>query len=251
LGLFTIAWFFPNKILFRPQTASYKDDSSVIKLSTSNGEKISAKFYPNDAALFTILFSHGNAEDIGTIEPFILKLRESGFSVLTYDYRGYGRSHGTPTEENTYGDIQAAYEYLTGTREIPPHRIILHGRSVGGGPAVDLASRESVGGLILESTFTSASRVLTRVRIVPFDKFENISKIAAVNCPVLVIHGKKDGTIPFHHGEKLFAAANDPKVSLWIDNAGHNNLFRTASETYLIAIRDFAASLANKLPSVP
>ena len=208
LGLFTTAWLFPNKLLFRPQTSSYKDDSSVIKLTMANGEKISAKFYENNAARFTILFSHGNAEDIGTIDPFILKLRESGFAVLAYDYRGYGTSEGSPSEENTYSDIQAAYEYLIGIRKIPSDRIILHGRSLGGGAAVDLASHEPVGGLILESSFTSAARVLTNIRIFPFDEFDNISKIARINCPVLVIHGKKDSTIPFHHGEILFAAAS-------------------------------------------
>ncbi len=244
LGLFIIAWLFPNRVLFRPQQALYTDDSSIIKLRTSDGEKNSAKFYENDNAVFTILFSHGNAEDIGTIEPFILRLRENGFAVLVYDYHGYGTSEGSPSEYNTYRDIDAAYEYLIEARKIPAERIILHGRSLGGGAAVDLASREPVGGLILESTFTSASRVLTNIRIFPFDKFENINKIATVNCPVLVIHGKKDWTIPFHHGEKLFAAAKEPKASLWIDNAGHNNLFNTASGPYLKAIRDFADNLS-------
>lgn len=249
LGLFMIAWLIPNKLLFRPQPPSYADDSSIVKLTTSNGEKISAKFYENDTAAFTILFSHGNAEDIGTIEPFILKLRDSGFAVLTYDYRGYGTSDGTPSEDNTYVDIEVAYEYLTKFRNIPTNRIILHGRSLGGGTAVDLAARKPVGGLILESTFTSASRVLTNVRILPFDRFENLSKIASVTCPVLVIHGKKDWTIPFHHGEKLLGAANEPKVYLWIDDAGHNNLFNTAREPYLSAIHAFGDSLSKSRPT--
>ena len=244
LGLFIIAWLFPNKVLFRPPPASYSDDSSIIKLRTSDGETISAKFYENDTAVFTILFSHGNAEDIGSIEPFILRLRENGFSVLVYDYHGYGTSAGSPSENNTYRDIKAAYAYLIETRKIPADRIILHGRSLGGGAAVDLASREPIGGLVLESTFTSASRVLTNIRIIPFDKFENINKIASIKCPVLVIHGKRDWTIPFHHGEKLFAAANEPKTSLWIDNAGHNNLFDVASGKYLNAIRSFADNLS-------
>ena len=238
-----IAWLFPNKVLFRPQASSYKDDASIVKLRTSDGATISAKFYENNDAVFTILFSHGNAEDLGNIEPFILTLRDSGFAVLAYDYHGYGTSDGSPSESNTYKDIDAAYEYLVETKKIPTGRIILHGRSVGGGPAVDLASREPVGGLILESTFTSASRVLTNVRIFPFDKFENLNKIAAIKCPLLIIHGKRDWTISFHHGEELFAAAKEPKTSLWIDNAGHNNLFNVASEPYLKSIRDFADGL--------
>jgi fermentation-respiration switch protein FrsA (DUF1100 family) len=211
---------------------------------TSYGETISAKFYENDAAAFTILFSHGNAEDIGTIESFILRLRESGFAVLVYDYHGYGTSEGSPSEDNTYRDIEAVYDYLIEKRKIPADKIILQGRSLGGGAAVDLASRQPVGGLILESTFTSASRVLTNIKIIPFDRFENINKIASVKCPVLVIHGKKDWTIPFHHGEQLYAAAKEPKTSLWIDSAGHNNLFNVASGAYLNAIRDFADTLS-------
>lgn len=244
LGLFMIAWLFPDKLIFQPPPASYKDNSTVIKLRTSDGETISARFYENAGTAFTILFSHGNAEDIGTIEPFMLKLRDSGFAVLAYDYRGYGTSEGTPSENNAYRDIETAYNYLIETRKIPPDRIILHGRSLGGAMAVDLASREPVGGLILETSFTSAARVLTIFRILPFDKFENISKIGGVKCPVLVIHGKEDWTIPFRHGEKLFAAAKEPKFSLWIDDAGHNNLFSTASAPYLAAIRDFADKLS-------
>jgi fermentation-respiration switch protein FrsA (DUF1100 family) len=243
VGLFIIAWLFPDKVLFRPPPASYKDDPSIIKLKTSSGETISARFYENTAADHTVLFSHGNAEDIGLIEPFVSALRDSGFSVLVYDYRGYGTSEGSPSENNTYEDINAAYKYLIETKHTQAGTIIVHGRSVGGGPAVDLASRERVGGLILESTFTSAARVLTNFRIFPFDKFENIVKIADVKCPVLVIHGKNDRTIAFQHGEDLFAAAKEPKTSLWVESAGHNNLFSVANETYLKTVRDFADRL--------
>ena len=238
-----IAWLFPDKVIFRPPTSSYKNDDSVIKLQTTNGEIITAKFYENSSAVFTILFSHGNAEDIGTIEPFILKLKDEGFSVLSYDYRGYGTSEGSPSETNTYEDITAAYKYLVEAKNIPTNRIILHGRSLGGGVATDLAAREPVGGLILESTFTSASRVLSRIKILPFDKFETINKIVAVKCPVMIIHGKEDWTIPFHHGETLFAAALDPKNSFWVENAGHNNLFNRSGDLYLTAIRSFVDGL--------
>ncbi|MEJ7625184.1 MAG: alpha/beta hydrolase [Pyrinomonadaceae bacterium] len=212
-------------------------------METAGGERISAKFYESDVAVFTILFSHGNAEDIGTIEPFILRLNESGFSVLTFDYRGYGTSEGNPSEANSYQDIEAAYDYLVKTQKIPANRIIVHGRSLGGGAAVDLASRREVGGMVLESTFTSAARVLTRVRILPFDQFENIRKIKAVTCPILFIHGREDWTIPLHHGQALFDAANEPKQVLWIDNAGHNNVFNRASERYLATVREFSESL--------
>lgn len=244
LGLSLIAWLFADSLLFRPQPTPFKDNSATIKLKKTNGETISAKFYVNDSAAYTIMFSHGNAEDIGTIEPFVLKLRNAGFSVFVYDYEGYGTSTGKPSEANTYADINAAFRYLVNNRNIPADRIILHGRSLGGGPSVDLAAREPVAGLILESTFTSASRVLTRYRILPFDRFENIDKLPSAACPVLIIHGKLDATIPFHHGEELLSVVKGPKSSLWIDNAGHNNVLNAAGETYLSAIQSFAQSLS-------
>jgi abhydrolase domain-containing protein 17 len=243
IGLFMLAWIVPNKLIFRPPGSSYKDGSEIVRLQTADGEIIAAKFYENESAAYTILFSHGNAEDIGNIDPFVRQLRDAGFAVLTFDYRGYGLSEGSPSEEKVYKDIQAAYYHLVKNRNVPAERIILHGRSLGGAAAVDLAARYPVGGLILESTFTSAARILTGFRILPFDKFDNLAKIAAVTCPVLVIHGKLDTTIPFDHSEKLFVAANDPKTSLWIENAGHNDLFYRARQTYLIAIMDFSQSL--------
>jgi len=242
-GLCLFAWLAFDKILFQPPSEDYVDTADLIKLRTSDGGTISAKFYENDAAAHTILFSHGNAEDISSIEPFILKLHDSGFAILTYDYRGYGESDGEPSERNTYLDIDAAYKYLTETRKIPPANIILHGRSLGGGPSVDLAAREQVGGLIMESAFTSASCVLTNYRVIPFEKFDNITKISHVTCPVMIIHGKMDVTIPLHHGEQLFKAANKPKYILLLDNVGHNNMFSVAGEQYLAAVGNFSNSL--------
>lgn len=243
LGLLGIATFFPDRPIFRPQPSSYSDSSSIIKIRTREGETISAKYYEYPQAEYTILFSHGNAEDIVMIEPFILRLRGLGFNILTYDYHGYGTSSGSPSETNAYADIDAAFEYLVNKKGLRPDKIILHGRSLGGGVAVDLAARREVGGLILESTFTSAFRVVTRYPILPFDKFENIKKIEKVRCPVLVIHGTQDRTIGFHHGETLFAAANEPKYPLWIDGAGHNNLFYIGEDQYQKALSDFALTL--------
>lgn len=246
LGIFAIAWLLPNKLMFRPPPSSYQDDARILRLLTSDGETIAARFYENQTAKHTILFSHGNAEDLGSIEPFILKLRDSGFAVFTYDYRGYGTSDGSPDERKALLDIEAAFDYLTDVRNIPRDHIILHGRSLGGGPSVQLASRERVGGLILESSFTSVARVLTDWRIFPFDYFDNITRIGLVNCPVLVIHGKQDWTIPFRHGQQLFEAANEPKSALWVDNAGHNNLFRLVPERYLTSINEFADTLTTQ-----
>jgi fermentation-respiration switch protein FrsA (DUF1100 family) len=232
-------------MIFQPQPSFYKDGPDILKLATPSGEKISAKFHPNPEAKYTILFSHGNAEDIGSVDPFAAELQSAGYAVLTYDYRGYGTSEGLASEANTYQDIETAFKYLTADLKIPRENIILHGRSLGAAVAIDLASKEKVGGLIVESGFVSAFRVLTKFRLMPFDRFDNLIKIKNVRCPVLLIHGRKDTLIPLWHGERLFAVANDPKFSFWADQAGHNNLFITDKAGYLRAIKDFESKLAH------
>ena len=233
------AYFFSDKMIFLPQPSSYQDNSQIRKLTTKDGVTISAVYLPNPQAKFTILYSHGNAEDLGEILFVLEELRNLGFAVFAYDYRGYGTSQGNPTERTVYKDIDAAYNYLTENLGVSPEKIILYGRSVGGGPSVDLASREPVGGLILENTFVSTFRVVTQVTLFPFDKFNNIAKIKKVRSPVLVMYGKADTVIPFWHGEKLFAAANEPKMFLAIETAGHNNFRETGSKEYDRALQEF------------
>jgi fermentation-respiration switch protein FrsA (DUF1100 family) len=242
LGLLLIAAVFADRLIFRPQSASYRDTEDIIKIR-SGGEAISAKFYENKSAGYTILFSHGNAEDIGTNDSFASRIRDLGFNVLSYDYRGYGTSGGSPSESNAYEDLDSAFNYLVATKGIPSERIILLGRSLGGAVAVDLASRQMVGGLIMESTFTSAFRVVTRYPVIPLDKFNSINTIGSVRCPVLIIHGTNDWTIPIYHAERLFEAANEPKSAVWVEGAGHNNLFYTNQERYLNQLVEFEKQL--------
>ena len=238
-----LAFSFADKLIFQPQPSSYRDNSEIIKLTAASGERISARFFQNPKAEYTILFSHGNAEDIGTAAFFLEELRNAGLAVFAYDYRGYGTSEGKPSEENVYQDAQRAYKYLTSELKIPPEKIIVHGRSLGGAVAIDLAAREKCGGLIVESSFVSAFRVVTKYPIFPFDKFESLKKINRVQCSVLFIHGKKDTLIPFWHAEQLITAANEPKFSLWIDEGDHNNIYSIGRKFYLEKIRDFAADL--------
>lgn len=246
VGLLIVAVFFADRAIFRPPKSSYKETEDVIKLGTRAGERISAKYYDKEGARYTVIFSHGNAEDIGMIEPMAWRLRDLGLNVLTYDYQGYGTSYGAPSEDKAYEAIDAAYDYLLTEKHVEPGRIILHGRSLGGGVAVDVASRKPVAGLILESTFTTAFRVITRYQILPFDKFENIKKIANVRCPVLIIHGTDDWTIPAYHGQRLFEAAGEPKELLWVEGAGHNNVVYRDEKLYLDKIRSFVRSLGEK-----
>jgi len=237
------AYSFADSIIFQPQPTFYHDDNSIIKLVSANGEKVSAKYFENLNAEYTILFSHGNAEDIGGLDLMLKDFQKNGFAVLSYDYRGYGTSEGVPTEDKVYRDIDAVYDYLTGELRVPPEKIIAHGRSLGGAVAIDLASRKKIGGLIVESSFVTAFRILTTIQVTPFDKFHSINKIKDVGCPVLFMHGRKDNIIPFWHGEKLFAEANEPKFSFWIDEGTHNNIYSLNKTAYLQQIRDFADNL--------
>lgn len=227
-------------MIFQPQRAGYGDNAEILKLNSSDGARISARYLAIPNATFTILFSHGNAEDIGDVEPLMEVMRSAGFAVFSYDYQGYGTSEGKPSERHAYQDEDAAYDYLVQTLHIQPNRIIAFGRSLGGGPATDMASRRRVSGLILESSFTSAFRVMTRVRVLPFDKFDNLRKIKNVHCPVLIIHGTQDSVINPSHGRTLFAAANEPKQFLWVEGANHNDVAFAAGVQYPKSLRAFA-----------
>ncbi|MEH2128477.1 alpha/beta hydrolase [Nostoc sp.] len=232
-------YFRADSMIFLSQPSSYQDDPTILKLRSGENTNISATYLLNTQAKYTILYSHGNSEDLGDIKQILEKLHAWGFSVFAFDYRGYGTSQGKSTESHTYEDINSAYNYLTQNLKIPPERIIVLGRSVGGGSAVNLAMQKPVGGLIIESSFISAFQVIVPFRILPFDKFPNLDKIKKVKCPILVIHGKADNIIPFAHGEKLFKAATSPKLYLWVEEANHNDLFSIAEEKYRQTLQEF------------
>src|SRR5215813_14862862 len=211
LSLAIYALFFSDSAIFPPHPSSYRDTTDILKLKSGNGSMISALYLPNPSAAFTLLVSHGNAEDLGDDREWLEDLRNAGFSVLAYDYQGYGTSQGKPAEKTAYEDEIAAYEYLTHELKTLPEHIIIFGRSVGSGPAVHLAARRPAAALILQSPFVSAFRVLTRIPLLPFDKFPNYKEIGRVHCPVLIIHGSSDRVIDAWHGQELFALANQPK----------------------------------------
>ena len=252
LGLILLA-LSADKLIFQPHLTSYTDvqlrnaksESIEYVRLRSGSESISAVYLPNPTARYTLLYSHGNAEDIGDTLPMLEEFRRAGFAVLSYDYRGYGTSTGNPSEKGVYSDVQAAYDYLTQTRQVESNRIISYGHSLGAGAAIYLASTKPVAGLIADAPFVSAFRVLTRVRLLPWDEFNNSAHIRRVHCPVLVIQGKQDEVITWWHGQRIYELANEPKRSFWIDNAGHNDSFLIASKTYLQTMNEFAASLAS------
>jgi fermentation-respiration switch protein FrsA (DUF1100 family) len=130
--------------------------------------------------------------------------------------------------------------HLRETLRVPAERTIILGRSLGGGPAVQMALEETPAGLVLQSTFVSVYRVVTHWPLLPFDQYDNLSKIARVRCPVLVMHGRSDEVIPFSHGEALFAAAREPKRALWVPGAMHNDFLSVAGSRFWDALRDFS-----------
>ena len=226
-----------DRLLYRPYPTAYVDTDTTIKLTTASGARISAVFSATPGARYTVLYSHGSAEDLDDIGYLVDEIRDLGLDVLAYDYEGYGTSEGAPSERGIYEDIDAAYRYLTEVRGIAPERVILYGRSLGSGPAVDLASRADVGGLVLESAFTSAFRVATRVRLLPWDQFDNLGKMPRVRCPVLVLHGTADPLVKLRQAQQLFKAAKGPKLALWIEGAGHGDVTHLAGPRFGASMR--------------
>lgn len=265
-ALLIVAALLSDRLIFQPQRASYTDaeliaavDSFAARRSDggvassqpagkiyklrSGDHTITAVHVPNAEARYTLLFSHGNAEDLGDNAPFFAALRDAGFGVFAYDYRGYGTSEGRPSERGVHQDVEAAYEFLTRELKVPPERIISFGRSVGSAAAIHVASRRPVAALIAESPFISAFRVMTRLPLLPWDKFDNARAMRQVRVPVLVIHGRRDRVIPFSHGERIYELAAGPKERYWIDEAGHNDVLFVAGAEYFRTIVAFAQGL--------
>jgi abhydrolase domain-containing protein 17 len=232
-------FFKADSMIFSPQPASYQDTNEILKLPSFSNEKISAIYLPNSQSAYTILYIHGNAEDLGDIRPSLDRLHRWGFNVFAYDSRGYGTSNGKASEANAYQDADTAYAYLTKELKIPPNQIIVYGRSVGGGSATELATLHPIAGLVLESTFTSAFKVILPFPLLPFDKLTNLDKLNKVHRPVLIMQGQSDRTIPVQHGHILYEAALDPKMSLWIAEAGHDDFTVVAGNRYQQALFSF------------
>lgn len=238
--LFAILFFIlSDYVLFQPpRPVTYPNAAPVFQIPFKTGS-ISAIYLPNKEAKFTILFSHGNAEDLGTVVGFIQYLHQQGFAVLAYDYQGYGNSTGKASEKNTYQDITAAYQYLVNTLKIPADDIIVFGRSLGTGPSIYLASLYPCAALILESPFVSAYRVQTFIPLFPFDKYRNLVKMDHIQVPVLVIHGMQDEVIAPWHGRRIFEAVKGPKQIYLVKGAHHNNVVAVNPVLYGQTIKQF------------
>lgn len=196
-------------------------------LDTRGGNQIVATFWKHPFGKLTLLYSHGNAADLGQMQELFVELRAHlRLNIMGYDYSGYGASTGKPSELNTYYDIEAVFNCLKDEYGIKQEDVILYGQSVGSGPTLHLASRlDRLRAVVLHSAILSGIRVLYPVKMTLwFDIFKNIDKIRHVSCPVLVIHGTRDDIVDCSHGKRLWELAKEKYDPLWVQGGGHCNL---------------------------
>ena len=222
----------PSQLGFFPADLGLEYETAW--LPTQDGLHLYGWYVPQPAETSTpgdlgtvLLYFHGNAENISSLGYSLARWNAAGFETLVIDYRGYGESEGQPSEEGTYLDALAAWEYLM-KRGVPAERIVVWGRSLGGAVASWLASRHTPAALVLESTFTSAPDLAgdiypwLPVRLLSRYRYSSIDRLPQVSCPVLIAHSPDDEIIPFQHAEELFAAANEPKRMFEL-HGGHND----------------------------
>lgn len=235
--------------LFRLHPFSHRENVDVLKLPTRRGAEIVAIYVRYPMATSTILYSHGNAADIGQLYELFLELSSHlKVNLMGYDYSGYGRSSGKPSEQSTYADIEAAYKCLEEKYGAKQENIILYGQSVGSGPTVDLASRlPLLRAVVLHSPILSGLRVMYSVkRTYWFDIYKNIDKIPLVKCPVLVIHGTADQVVDCSHGKKLWVLCQEKFEPLWIKGGNHCDL--ELYPEYLRHLKKFISAVEKTSP---
>lgn len=251
--LMVLGYVFQGKMIFQTTRDLYRDPGFYgwtfeDVLLPVNGETTHGWFIPLENARGTLLFSHGNAGNIADRLESIGLLRSLGFSVLAYDYGGYGRSTGKPSEKRCYADIEAMWKHLTATRAIPGEKIVLFGRSLGGGATAHLAARVKPAAVILESTFLSMPEAAqdafpwSLAKWIVRHRFPSAENVKKISVPVMIVHSRQDRTVPFRHGKGLFAEANEPKVFLEI-TGDHNDGFVVSETVYRKGWEEFLAPM--------
>ncbi|MFO1012073.1 MAG: alpha/beta fold hydrolase [Planctomycetota bacterium] len=258
-GLYALAcvalWAAQEKLVFAggpAPTTEPKDHGlpgEALFLKTDDGVRLYAWLVPAERPRGAVLVLHGNAGNVENRAEHARAFHDLGFTTLLLDWRGYGASDGRATEEGTYRDARAGYDYLVRALGFETARIAVFGESMGGGPAVELALEKPFGSLILQGAFTSVPdlgakyypwmpvHTLARVR------FANLEKIARVPMPVLLLHSKDDEVVPYAHAEALLAAAQPPK-SLVTLSGRHDDAQFFAREEWKVAV---GAALDNML----
>jgi fermentation-respiration switch protein FrsA (DUF1100 family) len=228
--------FFPDRVVAAPPTGVEE-----LWITTEDGVRLHAWYAPVPEPIATLVWSHGNGGNIAGRAEVLLALRRRGLAVLAYDYRGYGRSEGRPTEAGVYLDARAAYETVR-AGGVDPRTILLFGESLGGAVSIHLAGERSSAAVAVVSTFTSLAAVARRhygaLALLAGRRFDSLSRLPLVRVPMFVAHGDADEIVPFALGETLYAAASDPKHFFHAAGFGHNDIF--AAPVLLDAIADFA-----------
>jgi len=216
---------------------------NTVKMWTRRRNTIHGFHIRRADAMATLLFSHANAADIGTMFNHLIEIcRECRVDVLAYEFTGYGESSGTPSEADMYADIDAAYHYLVQDAAVPENLIFLCGQSIGSAPTLDLAARRQVGGIILHSPLRSGVSLVHDVKqMYWFDMFKNLEKIEDVRAPVFIMHGTHDLDVPFEHAQALFSAC-PPEFAAepwWVKDAGHNDIEIMHKQMYFARVLEF------------
>ncbi len=252
VGFAALLFIFQSRFVYYPnqEDAGTPEDMRLsyedVFFTADDGVKLHGWFVPAENPRGTILFCHGNAGNISHRLYTIHVLNELRMNTFIFDYRGFGRSEGDPSEDGTYLDAEAGWEYLVGEREIPPERIVVFGRSLGGAVASRLARDRTPGALILDASFTSVPDVGAKmfpflpVRWLSRIDYNTLDHVRKVNCPTLVIHSRDDELIPFEHGKRLFEAAGEPKEFLETEGE-HNDATFMSTEEYLKVLNGFIA----------
>jgi fermentation-respiration switch protein FrsA (DUF1100 family) len=243
------------QMIFHPVNELYQTpadwglDYEEVTFSTADGVQLHGWYIPQQQSQQVLLFFHGNAGNISHRRDSIELFHRMGLSVFIFDYRGYGKSRGTPDEPGLYQDAAAAWRYLTEERGIAGEQILIFGRSLGGAVAARLASEVQARGLILESTLSSAREfatatfpILSRLVTTRYD-FNTAQNLSEVNYPVLVLHSPDDEIMPFHLGEKVYMAAQQPKQFVRMQG-DHNNGFLQSQPEYAQAFESWLQAIA-------
>lgn len=246
-----LAFAFQDQLLFQPSSRLLATpdkagmDYETVRLKTEDDETLHGWWIPAaDVSRGTLLFFHGNAGNISGRLESVQQFHRLGLNVLIVDYRGYGQSTGSPSEEGIYRDAEACWRYLTETKGLAAQEIIVFGRSMGGGVATWLAVRKQPGAVILESVFTNVPDIgahhypFLPVRALSTNQFDNESRVSQIEAPKLIIHSRGDRVVPFELGRDVYEAAAEPKQFLEIQG-GHNDGFMVSAEPYLRTIDDF------------
>ncbi len=237
------AHFAAPGMIFPKPPVTYDLTADYLQLTAPDGVKLAARHWPNPSAKYTVLYLHGNYEQLGSVGEYLPDFVKAGYAVFAVDYHGYGRSGGTASEANLYVDARTAYDYLRTRLGVPADRIVIFGYSLGSGPAVELVKQQPAAGLVMQGAFVSAYRVLTRVPLFPGDNFVNIAKVPELKLPILVIHGTADEVVPFWHGEKIYAAITARKARLFVEGGQHAGLADFTGPRYWAELTKFTDSL--------